>query len=362
MGAVPTRQEIARAATPRLKLAVVRQTRPVLGQNELAARKLRYRKVSRGVFVRTLLYTPLLVLLGLISLHPQLAIATDKPGLAVKDGAAKQESYLHEGLAATDYFENLNGLHKAISLAELNAAITKNPHSPDGYIHRGNAQVLEGDLDSAIKDFNQALRFDPHSARAHIGLSRAYQASTDWAPAFSELRKAAEIGSKTTSVNALWESAFVHRELKQYDVALKQFDIVINSKILSPASQAYAILLRAETYMRMGKPKEGFADVTAGLKLDPHLLQLYIAQARALTALGKYQQAVSNYDRVISFFTKKYPSGTMGAMRTNLATLYNERSRLYTVMGRKDLAREDMILKSHLEKETINGMLFRMPE
>jgi len=66
----------------------------------------------------------------------------------------------------------------AKAIATYTKAIERDPKYSFSYIGRGDAYVLQGDLDRALQDYNQAARLDPDdpTARERLAITRKAQA------------------------------------------------------------------------------------------------------------------------------------------------------------------------------------------
>jgi tetratricopeptide (TPR) repeat protein len=65
------------------------------------------------------------------------------------------------------------------ALDDLNQALRFNPHYVPAYCSRGNIRRGKGDLAGALADYNQAIRLDPNYANAYNGRGRIRQARGD---------------------------------------------------------------------------------------------------------------------------------------------------------------------------------------
>lgn len=226
------------------------------------------------------------------------------------------------------------------------------------YIYRGNAYWAEGDAKNAIADFDKTLRLDPKSAKAHIGRSRVFQSVGKWEMAFRELSIAAKIGSLATAQRALWESAFLHRELNHYDIALQQYNMVLQTPIADKSQKAFVFFQRGECHLRMGKPEESLKDLNEAMKLDPDLLETRRIRARTYTKLNRLPEAVNDYTTVIAEENRRYPPKYLGGMATHVRDLYRERANVYKMLGKKDLEKRDLNLSLEYDKNMMDSIPF----
>ncbi len=260
---------------------------------------------------------------------------------------------------ALDKFENLEGEHAARSMKQLDQDITLHPTDANGYIRRGAAWMLDGDFENAQRDFSQALKIDPHSAQAHIGLSRVATAERKWDVTFAELNRAQELGSPETILNVLNESAFLHRELKQYDIALKQYTTVLNAKALSQSKRCMALFQRGETFSRSGKNEAGLKDYNQALKLEPAMIEARIGRAIVYAKLNKLPESLADCTFVIEQERKKFPAQMAGGLQSHLSRMYKQRANVYERMGKHDLAVADLRSVQLYDRQTLDAMPFR---
>src|SRR5262249_31944818 len=163
--------------------------------------------------------------------------------------------------------------------------------SPDGYIHRGHAYLIDGDGSAAMRDFNAALKIDPKCGVAYLGKSRAYQCLHNFAAAFAELEKAGQLGPEAVKTAALWESAFLNRELKQYKISLLQFDTLLKTRKLDRYDKAFAYFQRGECLVRTNNFAAGVKDLDAALLLEPIMVNARLTRARTLAGLRKPKES-----------------------------------------------------------------------
>ena len=119
-----------------------------------------------------------------------------------------------------DRIFRLQGEHPIGSLAKLLKEVSLHPKSADLYLQLGHAYFEDGDASNALSNYQKALATDPNCTQAHIGMSRTYFGIGNNKLGFAELQKAYTEGDRNVSTSALWESAYMHRELHQYDLAL----------------------------------------------------------------------------------------------------------------------------------------------
>lgn len=278
---------------------------------------------------------------------------------ATKPAAPAKQIGPRHSLSDTDRMYDLSTGSTA-TLVELDNRIKLHPKASEAYVLRGQAYLLDGDMESALKDFTKAIAIDPHCAPAFIGCARVYEAELKYRYAFTMLHRAAELGSPDAKVGALWEAAFVTRENRQLPSALEQYNAVLKLNITPPSRKAFATFQRGEVYDRMGNRKAALADYNAALALDPNLSDARMVRARCYLQLHKLKEALSDYNAAIFVEEKEYPSDSFGELSgSHLVDLYKERAKLYTTLGKPELAKRDLKTLDQYQKQTMDAVPFR---
>lgn len=257
----------------------------------------------------------------------------------------------------SDCFINLK-CPRNLTLAQLNHEIVLHPTDSSLYICRGDNFLTDGEYENASKDFNKALKLDPKSALAHIGKSRTLRVLGTTSEIFAELEKARLNSSEENSAKALWESAFLHREMKDYAVALQEYKQLNKSKFNGNASRAYAKFQTGETLIRLGKIKEGMAYFNTATQLDP-TIRLFEPRAQVHYVLKEYKLSIDDYTSAIKQILSPKPSLDFDDNLEHLPELYRQRAAAYKAMGRSDLQARDLHLAASAQKQTYNDAPFR---
>ncbi len=283
------------------------------------------------------------------------AIKSAKSGTKAKQSTNSREHEFH----SKDDFENLAGSGPPQSMDQINREIAAHAQSPLGYIERGNSFILDGDDAPALRDFEQALKLAPKSPQAHIGRARVMESMGKWNIAFDELHKAQLLGSPETARNVLWESAFFHRELKQFDIARQQFDELLKMKNLTGAKRAIAMYQKGEIDERSNKPELVVKDMNEVIKSDSLMINAYKTRARAYWRLNQPAKALIDFNAAIKAEQGGGNFEGSGSLGSDVHALLLERAQVYDSLGQHNAAKSDRATAKQHERDDLQSVPFR---
>ncbi|MGD9681813.1 MAG: tetratricopeptide repeat protein [Candidatus Obscuribacterales bacterium] len=245
----------------------------------------------------------------------------------------------------------------------LKKAIKKNPTSGKAHYLRGIC--LSGKIgaspDSALKEFNTALRLGYEEFKLYDHMATAYESKNDYKGAIDALsrgiafdrgarnlyryraalydkigdyenaerdyRTLVSMSSKDKMDNSLLARGAFYQRLKRYDEALRDYGEAL--KYL-PVGKTPALKKRSALLIKLGRYKEALPDLTAILaehRTDEDTLKL---RGDTYFALGRYSEALRDYSKVIE-------------LAPDFArTSYEGRARVYEKLGESELSRKDM--------------------
>jgi tetratricopeptide (TPR) repeat protein len=314
-------------------------------------------RISRVRQSETLLKLVEVVCFSVVAVVLDTSCAGALPAKAGAVAEAEANDYLHTG-------PGLKGMGLAPrqrTMEQLNAEVRSHPNSTSPLLERGSWYLLDGDFDNGMADFDRALVVDPRCARAHIGKSRLYKGHNQTQMALAELQKAARLAPPNFAVDAVFESAFLHRELAQYPQALAEYDKVLKSGFLSKKRQAYAVFQRGEIYLRTGKFEAAIVDFCSALQKDPTLILAQLMRARAYTSLNDLKPALADYNAIISLGQKSQSAESDAVFSADLPAAFRERAAIFERLGRKDLALKDKAAAQNFERQTMDLAPFTRP-
>jgi serine/threonine-protein kinase len=178
------------------------------------------------------------------------------------------------------------------TLAELTAAIAREPNNAERYVDRAAVYFERKEYDSARADYQQALRLDPENAEALFG------------------------------------RGYLHLQRDEDDLALADFTEVI--RLAPEVAEAYAA--RGSVYAARKDYPRAVADFNEALRLDPRSADAYIGRGKARRDQKDYDGAVADFEQA----TRLEPDSPEG---------YNELAWVWATCPRANLRRGDLALE-----------------
>lgn len=170
------------------------------------------------------------------------------------------------------------------------AQMQENPRDLGAYLKRADALRRNGQVDKALDTLLEARRIDPNQPEIHfeLGLTvSCWQKDPESAiPHFN-----AALGIRPRHVEALRYRALAHRELKCYDLAVRDFDQV---EALAPGDRTVH-MNRGLAYEQLGDHVRAEQDYGLGLRIAPENDWLYKKRGFARLAQGKLAEAIADF-------------------------------------------------------------------
>jgi len=156
-------------------------------------------------------------------------------------------------------------------------AVKADPSSVEARLGLAAAYIGVARYEDAIKQLNVAKRLDPKNVRAYYMLGVAYKDQNRLDEAILNLKKAGELQGETADVygNVFYELGMAYKQKKDYYNAIEAFD-----RTLSYGVNLYALKELAEAFERVGSRKE--AEITY-----LNILQRDVENRDALAALKR---------------------------------------------------------------------------
>ena len=158
--------------------------------------------------------------------------------------------------------------------------------SADEDIGRAQALLDAGNIPAAVVELKNALQKEPKNLKARILLAQSYLDMSDAASAEAQLLHARADGADA----ALVAKPLAEAELRlgKFDKALSESEFPANA---SPALKASLYSVRAMAYLGQGKAAAADEAFAAGLKEDPHSVDVLAAMIQS--ALARHDLATA---------------------------------------------------------------------
>ena len=160
-------------------------------------------------------------------------------------------------------------------------------------IDRAEAMRRRGDDDAAEREFAKALRADPNSAKAHLGMARIHHAKVRLPQALREYSEAIQAGPNDAS--AFVGRATAHGAVGDLKAALADYEqaIRINRDL------AVAYVGQGAILTRLNRPDEAIAACTRAIALDARNAKAYYNRAVAREATKDKEGAAQDFREAI---------------------------------------------------------------
>ncbi|WFU15877.1 tetratricopeptide repeat protein [Bradyrhizobium sp. CB3481] len=215
------------------------------------------------------------------------------------------------------------------AIGELDTAIADDPRNSAALLLRGRLKI-QGRLDEAIADMDRVLQLDPDNSNAHATKAFALQGQNDeWA--LAEASKA--LGNDPRNADAFWIRASVLARVGKLTEAEQDLDAAI---ALEP-DVSRTLLRRAGIRAQMGKADDAVRDASAVLALGPDMIAL---QLRAVIRgrSGDFAGAIDDLNAILG--PPEEPRDV--SVLPHMVDLYVQRALALTRTGQVAHAKRDL--------------------
>jgi tetratricopeptide (TPR) repeat protein len=168
------------------------------------------------------------------------------------------------------------------------------------HYNRGLAYHNKKDLESAIRDYSEAIRLDPTHFKAYHNRGNVYYAKKDYDRAFTDYGLSIRHNPAHDERTYMGRrNAGLHK--REFDRAMANFDQAIR---LNP-KDADTYVARAKRYFEYGRAVDGLPDVERALELQPNLAAALHTRGQIYEALGRREHAIADFRKVLEL----HPTG-----------------------------------------------------
>jgi len=226
----------------------------------------------------------------------------------------------------TDIAKQIAGAIGVKISARESIAISKAPtKNLDAYISFSKAlssQIRDLQAES-IKDYTEAIRFDPNYATAYRSRGVAYLNMQDYDPAMMDLNKA--IGLEPDLRDSYYDRGIVYYYKKDYDSAIADFS---KAREIDPL-YADAYTYRGRTYSKIRENYKAIANCSKAVELNPDDAKNYIDRGLCYCAGLDYRRAIEDFSKAIeidpyharSYYDRGYAYHRNGHSNKNPGTI-----------------------------------------
>jgi len=191
--------------------------------------------------------------------------------------------------------------------ADFETAVRLAPTKHHVYYCRAMGHQAAGRLNDAVTDLTTALRLQsadhPYRSQYHRNRGNIYGQMKQFADAERDLNLAIKLCPKTIRLSARFDvaeyytdRASLNRVQGKSDAAIADFSAALRVK-----STPARLTNRADAYLRSGAYAQCIEDCTAALRNDTKYARAYDLRARSAVALGRHNEALSDWDRAIEY-------------------------------------------------------------
>ena len=177
------------------------------------------------------------------------------------------------------------------AIADYDRAIHLDPSYAPAYLNRGVARRRSSDLDGAIQDYDQAIALDPKDPQAYTNRGVAYAELGDYEAAIHDCTRAIELDPNVAQ--AYYNRGNTHYQQGNLAAAIADYTRAIE---LDP-NYAKAYNNRGNAHADQGNLAAAIADYTRAARLDPNLAQAYYNRGNAHADQGNLAAAIADYTR-----------------------------------------------------------------
>ena len=171
--------------------------------------------------------------------------------------------------------------------------MSRRNHRANALGNRAVAYSNNGNVDSAIRDYEESLRLDATSASSHRFRGNKYLIEKSFADALAEYNEAIRLDP--TEPFAFSNRGRIYAAQKDYARAIDDY----NEAIRLDPNWALAYYGRGRVYYLAKGYDSAIADLDRAIQLGPKLSSAFVVRANAYQAKGDYWQAIADYDQAI---------------------------------------------------------------
>lgn len=186
-----------------------------------------------------------------------IGILTAMPGLTA-DPPRKSEDPSSETLRLAIEKANAGDLNQALAI--FNSILKRSGRDPQALYNRGKVYLVQGLLDKARRDLDQAIKLAPDMAGAYVARGMAHRLQGNFSHAIKDFNKAAALEPDNTTT----------------------------------------LINRAALFFDAGEHERALADLSRVIDLNPRMVKALGNRAYILEQMGRYDEAVKDLSAIVA--------------------------------------------------------------
>lgn len=169
--------------------------------------------------------------------------------------------------------------------------------------NRGNAKSVRGDFDGAYSDFFKAFQLDTNAVITLENLGRSLNA-------LDRSEEAAFFIEKSLAINpsnfaAQQDLAYTYLSLRKFEASVNQYNVVLTSV----PNSTLALANRALAHFNMGNNTAAFTDINRSIELNADNAYSYRNRGMINISLGRISDGCTDYQKALDLgFSEKFDS------------------------------------------------------
>jgi tetratricopeptide (TPR) repeat protein len=197
-----------------------------------------------------------------------------------------------------------------IALKDFDDAIRLSPDRALCWTLRGNAWRVKKEYDKAIRDYSESIRLDPKDARAFNYRGFTWSEKKEHDKAIRDYSEAIRLDPKFAAAFLTRGNAW--RDKKEYDKAIRDYSEAIR---LDPKLAA-AFFNRGNTWSERKEYDKAIRDYGEAIRLDPRAVAAFLERGKAWHNKKEYGKAIQDFDEAIRLEPKfAHPRGRLAAVQ-----------------------------------------------
>jgi len=175
----------------------------------------------------------------------------------------------------------------------LAACVSLPPPSTDkvraaAFYESGIELRKKGEHDSAIRDFDEAIRLDPGSIDAYIDRGQSWRDRRNYEAALADFDEAIRLDP--SHARAYVNRGYTWYRLGRYDQAIAEYDQAIHLGLRGAHYE------RGNAWLGKGDPERARADFSEAIRGDPRFALAYIGRGKAWKEAGDHDRSIRSGD------------------------------------------------------------------